>query len=143
MANVFLNGCFDVLQVGHINLLLHARHLAGYGKVYVALDEDILVMANKGLQRPIFTVEERAQALLDLRYGQHPIVDEIEFFRTNQMLENIIRRIKPDILLKGSDWRDRKVVGQEYVRQVVFFERQNYSSTEIIRRIMEKNNILK
>lgn len=143
MANVFLNGCFDILQTGHINLLLYARHLAGYGKVYVALDEDVLIMANKGLQRPIFTAEERARALLDLKYGQHAIVDEIEFFGSNQMLDNLIRKIKPDILLKGSDWRDKKVVGSEYVRQVVFFERQDYSTSEIIRRVMEKNTVLR
>ena len=85
--NVFLNGCFDLTHTGHINLLLEARRLAQAGHVIVALDEDELVMATKGLRRPVFTVHERAKALLDLAYGDVKIVDRVEFFPTNQIFK--------------------------------------------------------
>lgn len=141
--NVLINGVFDVLTPGHINLLLYARQLAEYDHVIVALDEDELVMATKGLQRPIFNVHERAKALSDLRIDGKPLVNRLEFFHTNRVLENIIRRIKPDILLKGSDWRGKKIIGEEYAGKVVFFERMDYSSTEVIRRVLEKHTVLK
>lgn len=143
MANVLCNGCFDVLTVGHINMLLYARQLAGNGRVYVALDEDYKVMADKGLRRPIFSIHERAKSLMDLRMNDKNLVDQLEFFSTNQVLENIIRRIKPDILLKGSDWQDKKIIGQEYAGSVVFFDRMDYSTTYIIAKIVEKYTLLK
>lgn len=124
-------------------MILHARQLAGTGKLIVALDEDEKIMADKGLRRPIFNVHERAKALMDLKLNGRNLVDQLEFFYTNQVLENIIRRMKPDILLKGSDWKGRKIVGEEFSGQVVFFERMEYSTTDIIRRVVEKMEVLK
>jgi len=122
---------------------MYARQLAEYDHVIVALDEDELVMANKGLRRPIFNVHERAKALSDLRIDGKPLVNRFEFFQTNKVLENIIRRIKPDILLKGSDWRGKKIIGEEFAGKVVFFERMDYSTTDIIARVVEKYTVLK
>jgi cytidyltransferase-like protein len=139
---IIINGVFDLLHPGHFNMLMYARAVAGDGKVIVALDEDEKVMADKGLQRPIFTVHERAKALLDLRIVDNPVVDEVEFFYTNQQLENIIRRLKPDYMIKGSDWRDKMVVGAPYTK-VLFFDRMEYSTTDIVRRVLEKHTILK
>lgn len=138
---VFLNGAFDVLHTGHINLLMYARGLAdrqGRGKVIVAIDEDEKIMADKGLQRPIFDVNERAKAVLDLRLpdGAH-LVDEIHFFHTNLELDMLIKRLMPDVIVKGSDWKDKTVIGASVAR-VVFFERQPYSSTEVINRCQSK-----
>lgn len=141
--NVLVNGCFDVLTPGHFNLLMYARQLADYDHVIVALDDDLKIMADKGLQRPIFTVHERAKALLDLKINGKPLVNRLEFFETNRVLENIIRRIKPDILLKGSDWKGKKIIGEEFAGQVVFFERLDYSTTDIIQRVLEKHTVLK
>lgn len=141
--NILINGVFDVLTPGHINLLLYARQLAEYDHVIVALDDDVKVMTDKGLQRPIFTIHERAKALMDLKIGGQQLVNRLEFFETNRVLENIIRRIKPDVLLKGSDWKGRKIIGEEYAGKVVFFERMDYSSTEVIRRVLEKHTVLK
>lgn len=140
---IVANGGFDVLHPGHFNLLIYCRELAGAGKLIIAIDEDEKLMADKGLCRPIFTVHERAKALLDLRINDMRIVDEVEFFLTNKQLENIIRRIKPDYIVKGSDWRGRHVVGSE-ISKVMYYERMSeYSTTEIIRRVIEKNTILK
>lgn len=143
MARVVTNGCFDVLHTGHFNLLMFCRGVADShgmkGKVTVLLDEDEKVMADKGLQRPIYDVHERAKSILDLRMpdGSH-VVDEIEFFATNMHLEMMIKRIRPDVLIKGSDWRDKKVIGSEFTR-VVFYDRiGEYSTSDTIRRCQEK-----
>lgn len=128
---VFTNGCFDVLHVGHLNLLIHARELAGAGRLIVAVDEDEKIMAQKGLSRPVFHSHERAKALCDLRYQGKPMVDQVEFFHTDLELEMLIKRLMPDLIVKGSDWEGRKVVGAN-VAKVEFYPRSEYSSSEII-----------
>jgi D-beta-D-heptose 7-phosphate kinase/D-beta-D-heptose 1-phosphate adenosyltransferase len=140
---VITNGVFDGgLHVGHFNMLMFCRELAGDNQLIVAVDEDELVMANKGLQRPIFTIHERMRSLCDLRYRGKPMIDIVESFSTNLMLLHLVKKHRPDIIVKGSDWEGRTVVGSE-VAKVVFFPRMDYSTTEIIRRVMEKNTILK
>lgn len=138
---VFTNGVFDVLHVGHINLLLQCREIAGpKGQVIVAIDEDEKVMADKGLTRPIFNVHERAKALLDLMAGNdRVIVDRVEFFHTNLELEMVIRKVNPDIIVKGGDWKGRRVVGSEVARVQFVGRLGDYSSSEIIRRCHAKN----
>lgn len=137
---VFTNGVFDLLSVGHFNLLMFCREKAGfYGQVVVGVDEDDKVMADKGLHRPIYTSAERAKALYDLKFADQRLVNKVEFFHTNLELEMMIKRIKPDIIVKGSDWLGRKVVGSEVAKVVMFDRMQDYSTTEIIRRVMEKH----
>lgn len=140
MVKVFTNGVFDCLTPGHFNLLTYCRKIAGEnGKVIIAIDEDEKVMADKGLQRPIFNVHERAKALLDLRMpDDKPLVDEIQFFHTDLELEMLIRRIAPDYLIKGGDWENRRVVGSEFTRVRFYHRLEDYSTTEIIRRCQEK-----
>lgn len=144
MARVVTNGCFDCLHTGHFNLLMFCRGIADShgmkGKVTVLLDEDEKVMADKGLQRPIYDVHERAKSILDLRMpdGSH-VVDDIEFFVSNLHLEMMIKRIMPDVIVKGSDWKEKKVIGSN-VAKVVFYERVGeYSTSDVIIRVLEKN----
>lgn len=136
---VFLNGCWDSIHVGHVNILLFARGVAGAGKVIVAVDEDEKVMADKGLQRPIYNVHERAKALLDLRMpDQTPVVDEVMFFHTNLELQMIIKRLVPDYIVKGGDWRDKYVIGSN-VSKVLYYDRiGEYSTTDTVHRVREK-----
>jgi cytidyltransferase-like protein len=138
---VFVNGVFDILTVGHFNLLMKCRDIVGPdGKIYVAIDEDEKVMADKGLQRPIFNVHERAKALLDLRMpNDKSVIDEICFFETNLVLEMVIKRIRPDYIVKGSDWQGKVVIGSQYAKVVYMDRLISYSTTEIIRRCQEKN----
>ncbi len=137
---VFTNGVFDLLTVGHFNLLSYCRKLAGPGgKVIVAIDEDDKVIIDKGINRPVFDVNERAKALLALHSGDRPLVDVVEFFQTNNMLRHLIMKHTPNIVVKGSDWKDKYVVG-EGIAQVVYFDRlDDYSTTDVIRRVLEKN----
>lgn len=145
MAKVLTNGVFDLLHPGHFNLLTFCRHVAdgdGRGEVIVCIDEDTKVMADKGLQRPVFDEHARAKAVLDLKVGDKPLVDKVYFFTTNQVLHNLILRHRPDYIVKGSDWESKNVVGEDLAK-VVFFPRIEYSTTEIIRRVLEKHTTLK
>jgi cytidyltransferase-like protein len=136
---VALNGCFDVLTPGHFNILMFARGIAdknGRGKVIVLLDEDDLITATKGLDRPIFNIHERAKSILDLRMpdGTH-VVDEIEFFSTNLHLEMMYKRLRPDVIVKGSDWEGKKVIGSD-VSRIVFYKRlDDHSTTNLIAKL--------
>lgn len=56
-------------------------------------------------------------------------VDSVVSFNSNKELSNIIKRYKPDVMVKGSDWRGKKIVGEEYCKEIVFFERTNNEST--------------
>lgn len=136
MPTVLCNGVFDLVHIGHINLLMYCRQLAGDGQVYVLLDDDSKVVKDKGEDRPFFTINERMKAIHMLRGPSNDIVvnQVIQFFN-DEHLETLIKAIKPDIMVKGEDWKDKKIVGAEHVKNIVFIPRWPYSSTSIIERI--------
>jgi D-beta-D-heptose 7-phosphate kinase/D-beta-D-heptose 1-phosphate adenosyltransferase len=131
MTKVFVNGTFDVLHPGHVMLLQYA---AGLGSVTVAIDTDRRVTELKGAGRPFFNQKERGLMLQGLRY-----IDRVCTFDTDQELEHIIQTIQPDIMVKGSDYRGRAIIGQEHVPHIEFFERiHEYSSTKAIQHLVTR-----
>ena len=106
---VFTNGCFDVLHPGHVDLLKRARALGT--KLIVGINSDASVRAIKGPNRPIQQQEERKEILLGLR-----AVDEVVIF-DELTPENIIKSIKPDVLVKGGDWKTDEIIGANFVRE--------------------------
>lgn len=98
MKIVFLNGCFDGLHAGHIHLLMEARKLGD--KLIVGLNSDASVQRLKGVEKPIFPVSTREKMLRELR-----CVSDVEVFWENTP-ERLIRDLKPDLIVKGDDWRD-------------------------------------
>lgn len=129
MITVFVNGCFDILHRGHLELFKYARSLGDC--VIVALDSDKKIKKDKGSDRPFNNLEDRKFFLSCIRD-----VDKVAEFDTTQELEELVKEIAPDIMIVGSDWRGRKIVGAQYAKQVKFFERINeYSTTKIIQNI--------
>jgi D-beta-D-heptose 7-phosphate kinase/D-beta-D-heptose 1-phosphate adenosyltransferase len=125
----FVNGCFDVLHPGHFELLKYARSLGDY--LIVAIDSDRKVAEMKGPERPIFSQNDRLTMLTGIRY-----VDIVYVFDTKKDLEDLLESIKPDILVVGSDWKGKEVVGSQYAKAVRFFNRLgDYSTTQTIRGI--------
>ena len=125
----FVNGCFDVLHPGHFELLKYARSLGDY--LIVAIDSDRKVAEMKGPERPIFSQNDRLTMLTGIRY-----VDIVHVFDTKKDLEDLLESIKPDILVVGSDWKGKEVVGSQYAKAVRFFNRLgDYSTTQTIRGI--------
>ena len=122
----FVNGCFDVLHPGHIELLKYARSLGDY--LIVAIDSDRKVAEMKGPERPIFSQHDRSTMLSSIRY-----VDVVHVFDTKEELENLLESISPDIMVVGSDWKGKEVVGSQYAKSVRFFDRLgDYSTTQTI-----------
>lgn len=131
---VFTNGCFDILHAGHVHYLSMARN-AGDALV-VGVNSDGSVKRLKGEKRPIATVEDRCSVLAGLE-----AVDALVIFEEDTP-EQIIARLLPDILVKGSDWPVDKIVGAKTVldhggevKTIAFL--QGRSTTSIIERIVD------
>ena len=129
---VFVNGTFDVLHKGHLELLNYAKSLGDY--LVVGIDTDERVKEKKGSTRPVNSAEDRALMLVNLK-----AVDEVQYFSSDDELENLVKSIKPDIMVVGSDYLNRKVIGSEYAKQLRFFKRiDGYSTTQIIQSIIDR-----
>ncbi|MFZ0413817.1 MAG: D-glycero-beta-D-manno-heptose 1-phosphate adenylyltransferase [Candidatus Acidiferrales bacterium] len=131
---VFTNGCYDLLHPGHIRLLESARELGDI--LILALNSDRSVRENKGANRPIISEAERAEVAAALA-----AVDYVVLFDEATPRE-IIARVVPDVLVKGSDWGPDEVVGREEVeaaggRVVSIPLEPGYSTSAIIERILK------
>ena len=126
---VWLNGTFDVLHMGHINLFSHARKLAGpKGKVVVGTDSDERVLELKGPLRPINNIFDRLDFLRAIKY-----IDGVVTFSNADEREACIKQFSPDILLIGDDYVGKPIVGAQYAKEIVYFPRYGgLSSTMIV-----------
>lgn len=106
---VFTNGCFDILHVGHIRYLQEAAKLGDI--LVIGLNSDASVKRLKGLERPINNVTERAELL-----GALGFVDYVAVFEEDTPLE-LIKKIHPDVLVKGSDYALNEIVGKKEVEE--------------------------
>ena len=128
--NIFGNGTFDLLHRGHIELLNYAKSLGGY--VCVGIDTDDRVKQMKGPTRPIHNQEERKFFLENLK-----AVDEVRFFSNDAELEGLVKSFKPDIMVVGSDWKEKSVIGSYWAAELIFFDRiGDYATTKTIEDII-------
>lgn len=111
---VFTNGCFDLLHRGHVSLLRFCRELAGNGKVIVALNSDVSVSRLKGPSRPIMSSPERSAAIYLTNLVDHVIV-----FDEDEPTE-LVERLRPDILVKGDQYRGTEIPGSIFAGSVMF-----------------------
>lgn len=126
MKLVFVNGCFDILHRGHIELFSYARSLGDY--LLVAIDSDRRVKEMKGNSRPFNNQEDRKYLLESIRY-----VDKVLFFDSSEELEELISKSKPDIMVVGSDWIGKPVIGSQHAKSLIYFYRiGDYSTTKIL-----------
>lgn len=122
---VWVNGTFDVLHRGHFELLTFA---AQHGTLRVGIDHDSRVKQLKGEDRPVNTFQDRVYSILSVKG-----VDSVVGFGSEDSLINCIKEWKPDIMIVGSDYKDKRVIGSEFAGKLVFFDRiEGYSSTNII-----------
>jgi len=129
---VFTNGCFDILHVGHTRYLTEAKK---QGDVLIlGLNSDESVRSLKGKERPLIPENERADVIAALES-----VDYVTIFHELTPLE-LIEYLKPDIIVKGGDWKEEDVVGRESVakwggRVIIIPEIKGSSTTNIIEKI--------
>ena len=128
----FTNGCFDLIHPGHISLLHHAKNECD--KLVVGLNSDSSVAQLKGEDRPIQKANARATILLALQD-----VDVVIIFDEETPIK-LIESIKPDVLVKGGDYKIDAIVGAEFINQnggrVVLSNYKNgHSTSELIKKI--------
>lgn len=130
----FTNGCFDILHVGHVRYLREAKKTADV--LVLALNSDSSVRSIKGEKRPLVSEEERAEILAALEF-----IDFVTIFEELTPLE-LITYLKPDVLIKGGDWAEDKVVGRDDVKKwggrvILIPEVKGKSTTNVVEKIKE------
>ena len=131
MKTIFVNGTFDILHPGHVQSLNYARSLGD--SLIVAIDSDQRVRELKGASRPINSEDDRKLMLESLRG-----VDSVWIFNSDQELEDICRLYNP-VMVKGSDYQGKRIVGQQYCKEIVFYDRiEPYSTTQVIQDISSR-----
>lgn len=128
----FTNGCFDILHVGHVRYLREAKKTADV--LVLALNSDSSVQSIKGEKRPLVPEGERAEILASLEF-----IDFVTIFPELTPLE-LINYLKPDIIIKGGDWPEDKVVGRDDVKKwggcvILIPEVEGKSTTNIVEKI--------
>ena len=126
MKVVWTNGCFDILHRGHIEMFKYAKSL---GEVLVVgIDDDARVRAYKGDSRPINTLEDRIEMLNSIKY-----IDNVVSFDIDSELDTQVLLSGAEIMVVGSDYRGKEVIGSRHVKEVKFFDRfGGHSTTEIL-----------
>lgn len=128
---VMVNGTFDILHRGHLEMLEYAKSQGSY--LLVAIDSDRRVKELKGESRPINTVSDRRAMLQSLRF-----VDYVKVFDTTEELLEIIKLYKPNIMVKGSDYQGKSVIGETLVPKVIYYDRTEHSTTKAIQDIINR-----
>ena len=124
--NIWINGCFDVLHMGHIKLFRRARQMGM--RVIVGVDTDERIREAKGEGRPVNDLHNRIDFLRSIKY-----VDMIHSFGTDEELSNIIKDYLPRYMLIGDDYKDKEIIGSKWVKAVIYVPRyQGLSSSNII-----------
>ncbi len=131
MLNVFTNGCFDLLHIGHVSALQQIKNIYSNSFLTIGLNSDNSVSCLKGADRPIIAQESRRQMLLALR-----VVDDVIIFDEPDPLR-LIQEIKPDIIIKGIDYHNKEVIGYDVANIGVTLLHFEYemSTSAIIKKI--------
>lgn len=136
---IWVNGCFDVLHTGHIDLLNFAKDYEVnwnnnhnfYNEVIVGIDSDKRVKQLKGNNRPINGEFDRAKMLLNLE-----MIDFVTIFNTDDELRNKISEHNIDYIIVGDHYKDREVIGAENSKYgVIYYPTDSRSTTNIIEKI--------
>ena len=121
---IFTNGCFDILHIGHIRLLKYAKSLGNH--LIVGLNSDESIKRLKGYDRPFNKLEYRKEVIESIKW-----VDEVRIF-TEDTPYNLIKDLKPDIMVKGGDYTPSTVIGSDICKVEIFNLVGNISTTRIL-----------
>ena len=130
MSVIFTNGCFDILHRGHLSLLEYCRSIGDV--VVVGINSDESIKKIKGESRPINCQEDRKYFLESLKFVDKVIVFEEE------TPYNLIKDLKPDLIVKGGDYRPEDVVGGNLCEVRIFNYVKGYSTTKTIQDIIDR-----
>ena len=126
VEKIFVNGTFDILHRGHLELLRYAKSLGA--ELLVCIDSDSRVKELKGLDRPFNNTNDRKYFLESLKF-----VKEVVTFDSRQELIQLVKEYQPDYMVVGDDYKDQQVFGSEHAKNLIFFEKiPTYSTTKIL-----------
>jgi rfaE bifunctional protein nucleotidyltransferase chain/domain len=129
---IIVNGTFDILHRGHVELLEYAKGLGEF--LLVCIDTDRRVKELKGENRPINNQADRAFMLQGLK-----CVDAVWTFDSEEDLERICEMYQPNVMVKGKDYEGKRIVGAKHCKEIKFVELvDGYSTTNIIQRIADR-----
>jgi rfaE bifunctional protein nucleotidyltransferase chain/domain len=132
MKTGFINGCFDILHIGHIEMLNECKSKVNV--LIVAIDEDSRIKKAKGINRPFNNTEDRKKMLMNLK-----AVDVVFSFSSDEELKNLVKCLKPDIMMVGEEYKSKNVIGSQYAKEVKFFRRlSGYSTTKILQNTVSR-----
>jgi rfaE bifunctional protein nucleotidyltransferase chain/domain len=130
---IFVNGVFDILHLGHIQTISHAKSLAGpRGAVIVGINDDASVTRLKGPTRPLNDEKSRALLLLHLRNVNHVIT-----FSEDTPYE-LIKYLQPDVIVKGGDYKAEDVVGRDLCMVSIAPYNDMWSTTDLIKKARQR-----
>lgn len=122
---VWVNGTFDILHRGHLELLEYA---SSFGNVRVGIDTDIRVKQLKGNDRPFNNCDDRKYFISRIEG-----IDSVVTFGSDDELCEKIKEWNPDYIIVGSDYKHKNVIGSQYSGEVIYFDRiGDYSTTKIL-----------
>jgi D-beta-D-heptose 7-phosphate kinase/D-beta-D-heptose 1-phosphate adenosyltransferase len=122
---VWVNGTFDVLHNGHFRLINYASSL---GKLIIAIDSDERVKKLKGGNRPYHNQFERQYNLQSIKGVYNVLV-----FDSDEELKELIKFNSPEYFVIGSDYKNKEIIGSQYAKEIIYFNRINFSTTEILK----------
>ena len=126
MKKVWINGCFDVLHHAHFKMIEHASTFGDL--LVVGIDSDKRVKELKGDGRPFHNENERKYNLEQIKG-----VSKVVIFDSSITLEEMIKSYQPDVFVIGSDYKNKTIVGEQYAKSIVYFNRmENFSTTKIL-----------
>ena len=139
--NIWVNGCFDILHMGHINLFWFAKHYQiknidcldniDENILYVGVDSDERVKFLKGNKRPINNLHDRVMMLSSLK-----MIDSVVIFNNEDELRYFIKELDIDYIIIGSHYENKIIIGSEYAKKgVVYYPVDNRSTTNLIKKI--------
>lgn len=135
MKKVFVNGSFDIIHFGHLDLLNAAKAIGDH--LLVAIDSDRRISEKKGPDRPFNSEFERYSLMINLKP-----VNSVRIFDSDEELIDIIKEYKPDIMMIGSDWKGKPIIGCEFTKQLVYFDRAyDESTTNKIERYLDRRQM--
>ena len=126
---IFTNGCFDVLHPAHFKLLEYCHQ---FGEVVVGLNSDESIKKIKGTSRPFFNQQDRKFMLESCKF-----VSKVHIFNEETPYK-LIESIKPDLIVKGGDYKDFEVVGSDIAKVLIFNYIDGYSTTRTIEDITDR-----
>ncbi len=126
MNIVWVNGCFDLLHKGHLELFKFAKSQGDL--LYVGIDSDARIRSRKGNNRPIQHEATRFEILSSLEF-----VDKVMIYDTDYQLECLIEDFAPKMMVLGSDYINKPILGSQFCENITFFDRlEDYSTTSSI-----------